>query len=166
MFLQLKRKEITYNYFKAYSTTLSYVVNVKKRNYYNKKFSRNEGDCAKLWSTINSVFGRKNKTKIHEIKMSNGDLISDKKNIADQFNKFFIEKPKMINNNIQHSLHDYGDLVPENNKSFRMLPTTAEEIVWVAGKLKNGGGGTCATCPFSQNDNKNVLLITWLLCST
>ena len=140
LFLRLKRGQITYAYFKAYSNLLSYVIKVKKRNYYSNKFTEGKHDCAKLWSTINKVFGRKRKTWIHEIKLNDGTIISDKTRISREFNRFFIEKPKNINDSIPHSVHDYGNLVPNNNKSFRMLPSTADEVVGLIRGLKSGGG--------------------------
>ena len=141
LFLRLKRKQITYAYFKAYSNLLSYVIGVRKRNHFSSKFTNCENDSAKLWSTINSVFGRKRKTWIHEIKLSDGTIISDKQRMSHEFNKFFINKPKIINSGIQQSVYDYGDLVPNNNKSFRMLPAREDEVIQIMRKLKNSGGG-------------------------
>ena len=141
LFLKLKRKMITYHYFKAYCNLLSYVINIKKRTYYSKKFTRNSDSGEKLWSTINKVFGRKIRAKIHEIDPGDGDMISDDKQMAHHFNKFFTEKPHQIYNSIRSSVHDYGSLIPLNNKSFRMIPTTPDEVITVIRKLKNSGGG-------------------------
>ena len=61
--------------------------------------------------------------------------------ISSHFNRYFIDKPKKINQSIQHSLHDYNNLVPINDRSFRMLPATTGEVISVIGKLKSSGGG-------------------------
>ena len=133
---------MTYDYFKAFSDLLSYVIKVKKRDYYSNKFVKSEDDGAKLWSTINKVFGRKNKLKFCELQLSDGTIITDDKAVASRFNRFFVDKPKKINRNIQRPVNDYGNLVPINNKSFKMLPASPEEKIKVMKKLKNGGGGT------------------------
>ena len=136
IFLELKRKQVSYHYFKAYSDLLSYVIGMKKRSYYSKKFLNNRETSEKMWSTINGVFKRKKKSRIHELDQGDGNVISDDGEISKCFNKFFTEKPQKINNTIRSSVHDYGNLVPINNKSFRMMPTTTNDVAQVMIRLR------------------------------
>ena len=59
---------------------------------------------------------------------------------SDHFNRLFIEKPSEINKNIPPSSARLQDLVPINNKSFRMMPITTSDVSRTISKLKNGGG--------------------------
>ena len=136
LFRMLKSREVSYQYFKAYSNLLAIVIKVNKRNYFSNKFKVNEKDGKKMWNTINRLFGRKKKETVCELKLDDGTTITNSLEINKHFNKFFVEKPKKIHSDIERSLHDYTDLVPINNKSFFLSPATASEVSNTIRKLK------------------------------
>ena len=80
LFTQLKRGNVTYGYFRAFSDLLSHVIRIRKQNYYSNKFVKCEDDSSKLWSTRNRVFGRKTGMLL---KISKNELCQMEKSISD-----------------------------------------------------------------------------------
>ncbi len=65
-----------------------------------------------MWKTICDVIGQtKNNTHIKEIVSSDGESLTDKKLIANEFNQYFNTKPTNTLSDLDPSLHSYDNLV-------------------------------------------------------
>ena len=88
-----------YNRFKSYRKYLKNVIKLAKKNFYAKKFESVKGNLKKTWALINDLRG---KTK-HNIKASfkiDGQLVTDKRKISNEFNTFFASVAKTMNEKI------------------------------------------------------------------
>jgi len=62
-------------------------------NYYELVISKQSSDPRKLWNTINTALGRKNKPKqaLNKIQLPDSSVVTNSKEIAYSFNKYFTE---------------------------------------------------------------------------
>ena len=84
-----------------------------KSNYYREFFNNNLKNSKKIWSGINDLISSKSKNKNSSIALDiNGNLTSDKKLIAESFNKYFTEIAEKVKRNqpaTKKSYRDYFD---------------------------------------------------------
>lgn len=78
-----------------------YVDDLRKaeNDFYSKTISDNRGDQKKMWKTLKEIMGKSKKSDINAIESGN-DIITDKKEIAEKFNKYFVESIIEINDSI------------------------------------------------------------------
>ena len=99
--------------------------------HYNKYFEENKNNCRAIWTGINEVMCPKNEKKLNSPTplIDEGKAITNPKNIAEQFNKFFIEISTNIQNKISPTRKYYTDyLLNPNKERFLITDTTDEEI--------------------------------------
>ena len=68
----------------------------KKKQYYKSKFDECNVDSKKLWRTLNEVMGRSKNGKTPSFIEHNGILITRPYDIANYFNKYFLQKVNSI----------------------------------------------------------------------
>ena len=108
--------------------------------YYNLEFTRYKEDIKKTWETINDVM---NKSKIQSKFPSyfniNGTKLTDKKDIATEFNKFFINiGPKLaseIGNEMEHDFNSYMNKT-KIDTTFHFVPIDEEQTLTIISQLK------------------------------
>ena len=85
-----------------------------KRDYYRKTFNQFSDNIRKTWQTINDTLNRKRRSKDfpQEFILSNGKIISDHKQIANEFNDFFINigEPECQNKDATYIGYEPADL--------------------------------------------------------
>ena len=101
-----------------------------KRDYYRKTFNQFSDNIRKTWQTINDTLNRKRRSKDcpQEFILSNGKIISDHKQIANEFNDFFINigEPECQNKDATYTFSKY---LPEKaNTNLLFKAVTEEEI--------------------------------------
>ena len=77
--------------FKTYKNIIRRSNMIAKRDYYNKLFNKHSTNLKTTWKAINDTLNRhKTKNKFPEtFKLSNGQIISDTKEIATAFNDYY-----------------------------------------------------------------------------
>ena len=85
-----------YNIFKIYRKQLKGIIKHAKRSYYSKKFDNAKGNMKKTWALINELRG-KTKNSIKSCFKIDGNLIEDKREIANGFNNFFSSIARNMN---------------------------------------------------------------------
>ena len=85
-----------YNIFKIYRKQLKGIIKHAKRSYYSKKFDNAKGNMKKTWALINELRG-KTKNSIKSCFKIHGNLIEDKREIANGFNNFFSSIARNMN---------------------------------------------------------------------
>ena len=134
-----------YEKYKSYRRYLKRVIKGAKKNYYSKRFENVQGDLKKTWSLINELRG-KNKRNIKASFKINGEIVEDKKKIANGFNQFFASVAKKLNtklysstlNCVNNHCNDFqGFLKNRINSSVNFSPTTKSEIESIIKDFKN-----------------------------
>ena len=85
-----------YTKYKDFRKKLKHVIKSAKRLYYCKKFERVKGNMKKTWSLINELRG-KHKSKMKASFIIDGNLVKNKREIANGFNLFFSSIAKKLN---------------------------------------------------------------------
>lgn len=115
-------------------------IRLKKRKYYEEIIERNKNSGKLMWKAIKEVIGnKKNNNEIESI-CFNGITITEKENIANEFNNYFVES---IENIVETKSNINGDisnnLCIENKKivplnTFRMIKE--EDIIDIIKEIK------------------------------
>ena len=96
-----------YTAYKDFRKKLKHIIGDAKKMHYFNKFQSVQGDCKKTWQLINEIRGK----KISKIKPSfiiNGEIIEDRRKIANGFNHFFVSIASKLN----ASIETYDDGIP------------------------------------------------------
>ena len=142
---QIETTKAYYEKYKSYRRYLKRIIKGAKRNYYSKRFENAQGNLKKTWSLVNELRG-KSKRNIKASFKINGELVEDKKKIANGFNQFFASVAKKLNTKIYSSTlncsnnhcNDFqGFLKNRINSSIYFSPTTASEIEAIIKDFKN-----------------------------
>ena len=132
-----------YDKYKCYRRYLKKIIKLAKRNYYNKRFQNVQGDLKKTWSLINELRG---KTKRKASFIINGETVEDRRQIANEFNTYFVSVAKKLNAKLYSStlsqIEPHRDgfqrfLKNRVNSSLFISPATADEIHEIIQNFKN-----------------------------
>ena len=96
---KLKCKEgdpLLYIEYKEYRKTLKGIINCAKKMHKLKKFENSMGNSRETWKIINEIRG-KSKTKIKPSFIIDGDLVEERRAIANGFNKYFTSIASTLN---------------------------------------------------------------------
>ena len=108
--------------------------------YYNKYFSSNKNNPAKIWDAIHELADLKPKRNItiNRLMKENGDFVEEPKDVAQLLNKYFVDIGKNMAKAIPpiHSTYKPPPSTYSKNSLF-MSPTTPEEIANVITSLIN-----------------------------
>ena len=130
--------------FKSYRKYLKKVIKQAKNNFYCKKFGNVHGDLKKTWALINELRGNVKKN----IKASffiDSKVVIDRREISNEFNKFFASVAKKLNTktcsstlngNQQNADYQYY-LRNRVQKSIFLSPTSPKELEEIVGNLEN-----------------------------
>ena len=88
-----------YNTFSVYRKNLKKIIKVAKSKYYCKKIYEHEGNMKKTWAVINELRG-KYKTPIKPDFIIDNNRITDRRVIANEFNKYFVSLAAKMNNEV------------------------------------------------------------------
>ena len=123
-------KVLKHESFKKYRNQIINLLRVSKQTHYNKFFEENKKNCRAIWTGINEIICPKNKKLNSPTSLIDEQkIITNSKNIAEHFNKFFTEIGTNIQNKILPTKKYYTDyLLNPNKETFFITPTTDEEI--------------------------------------
>jgi len=138
--------ESKYLTYKQYRTFLKHLIKKAKRKHYGDKITECSGDIKKTWEVINSIRG-KSRRDIKPSFMLNDQRISDRRVIANEFNKYFTSIASKLNENYTDldggiSLDDvpsFSDYLPRScPTSIYLSDCNQHEIIEIITELKNG----------------------------
>ena len=118
----------------------AYNMNLKnaKNKYYGDKLSKNAKNSKELWKIVNDVLNRKSKAeKINKIN-SDGVELSDEKEIADTFSKYFKHAAADKINKIKHE-NNFEDFLNKDDKrqnKFKLKEMKKEDIWFLLKSIK------------------------------
>ena len=85
-----------YMRYKNLRKRLKHTINYAKKRYYCKKFNKVKGNMKKTWALINELRG-KAKSNIKTSCRIDGNLVTDKRTIANGFNQFYSSVARKMN---------------------------------------------------------------------
>ena len=134
-----------HNKFKDYRRQCKHIINHARNRHYNNKVNECNGDSKKVWGIINELRGKKRK-KIKPSFFVNGEHITSRRLIANEFNKYFVSLAPTLNDayltttglTIQ-PLKSFSDYLPNSISSNIYLHECDEgEIHEIITELDNG----------------------------
>ena len=108
-----------------------------KKNYFHRTFNLYKGDIKKTWLIINKTLSNKKTSDLSQSFRIGNKLISDPNEIANEFNKYFINIGKQISNQIVPTQSSQCYLTSLTNKRFKLMEVDDNEIMRIVNNLKN-----------------------------
>lgn len=115
-----------WNKYKTHRDCYKKLIKQKKFDYIQKQFDKTDGDVKTTWRVLNSVIGNDKDQSINQI-ISNGQILSDKKIIANEFNKHFVDTIAEINQQIPAQMYHNPPIANRIN-SFNFEKLSINEI--------------------------------------
>ena len=135
----LIRKEELSNTYKTYKNKILKLTRLSKAYHFNLFFTENKTNLLKVWKGIKSIIDTKpSKTKqsITTLRI-NDKTISNKKDIAETINKFFVDIPKKIESKIKQSKKDFKQYLGDPSPDIFPNQTNPKEVELKISSLKN-----------------------------
>ena len=132
---------ITAERYKNYKNRLTHLLRVAERSYVKEYLEDNRTNMKKTWSLINNLLGKRTKLNLPGKITQNGSDITDKKEIADEFNTYLTNVGPSLAAKIK-SNHDYMNTLNDDvTSSIYLAPVTYEEINRIIINLKHCSPG-------------------------
>ena len=145
-----KSDEITcdkfYQNYTEYRKKLKYLINSAKRIYYSVQFDRAYGNSKKTWKLINEIRG-KDKSKLKPSFLIDGNVVRDRRVIANEFNKYFVSIAPNLNSSSYYNqshgipikgIQHFSAYMNQNvTDSIYLNECTSNEIIEIINDLNN-----------------------------
>ena len=127
---------------KTYKSILQKSIKLAKLNYYGAQFEKNKNDMKRTWTTINEILNRTKKSvDFPKYFIIDGQKITNKKSIADNFNTFFanvgLTLSRKIRSNSDKSIHHF--LTRPVISSFAFNTISNSDVMKIIQELKPKG---------------------------
>ena len=124
---------------RTYKGILQKCIRAAKIDYYRNKFENDRNNIRKTWKTINEIMNRNKKSSVFPSHfIINGNKISDKEFIANNFNSFFANVGPNLSNTIRtnstKSVKSYLKIAINSTFSFNMITST--DVIKLINELK------------------------------
>ena len=134
-----------YEKYKNYRKKLRILIKFAKNKFYCKKFDNCQGNSKKTWELINELRGKSN-SKSKSSFLVQGNVIKDRRIIANEFNKYFTSVAYNLNENALKSenlpitpIPDFSTYIGKRvNDSFFFEPCSHDEIKEIMSDLEDG----------------------------
>ena len=129
----------TLNKYTQYRNNYNTLKRISKQNYYAMQLEKYKFDSKNTWSILNNIIGKNNnKTSIADsFKLECGTLITDPKDISNEFCKYFSEVGNKFASKIPQPKTPFNEYLKQKNKnSMFFTPTDPEEIQKTLSTLK------------------------------
>lgn len=125
--------DTAWNNYKITRNTYKTQIEAKKNNYINKQIN-NAKDQKQMWREIKNLVLKKNKTGIKDV-IFNDIEYKDNYQMATQFNDYFVNSIKSINNTIENV--QYINNIPVITTRFRFRAVTIQDLQNICKNMKN-----------------------------
>lgn len=134
-FLKYKTSEAELKY-KKYKNKLS-ILRESKKEYYTKLLNIKKNNIRDMWKTLNNIIGGGNSPCYPEFFVEDGKIISDKEEIVDHCNSFFVNIGPELARKIPSETEPLCNLIELNSKSMFLTPTDENEVLETIRKCNN-----------------------------
>ena len=122
-----KSNIITLNSYKKYCKALRYLLRVSRSDYYANKLYSLGNNVQKNWKVLNKLMNKGNKGLSERFIIENVSC-TNKQRIANEFNNYFLNHPKNIQNNVKSSQIDFSYLIEGCRESMFFRGCTETEL--------------------------------------
>lgn len=123
--------------YKSYRNKLSHLIDISKKNHYEKLLVKSNKDSKKTWGIINEVIGKNKKaTTLPTMLKTKDGLCSEPQTISNLLNIHFAKIGINDNTVIDYKEID-KNILHNQNKSIVLFPTTVEEVSRLISEMKN-----------------------------
>ena len=127
------------NLFKIYNNIFNKAKRSMKMNYYNDIIQKNKFNMKKKWSILRNIIGKQNdKSNFPPEFTIDGQLITNKSNIANAFNDYFSKIGLETSENVPSTSTNYTEYLPNPIlHSMFIDPVTSSDVTYTVTKLKS-----------------------------
>ena len=131
--------ESNINKYKQYCKMYNRILRIAKRTYYSDQLDYAKHDMKQTWSILRSATNMNSCiSPVPDYFHINGVKNSQKANISEQFNKYFVNIGKEVSNNVPQSLSSYSDYIGQiQEHSFFFDPIEPYDVSVITSKLKS-----------------------------
>lgn len=141
----------SHDFYRRYKNKLSHLLKMSERKYYKEKLENNKANLTNTWKILKNIINKNRSYQCQQEFKLNNDVIDDPKQIADEFNKYFVKVGTTLESQIPRSTKSPLDLMKGNlENSIFVAPTCEEEVSKVVLHLKSVSAG-------HDNINSHVL---------
>ena len=131
--------KITYTQYKNKLTT---ILRKTEKEYYKCLLETNKNNLKTTWSIIRSVINNCKPSKLNESFLYNNSFITDKNEVSNKFNDYFVNVCKTLAAQIPKSGPSFHKYLPEANKEcIFLIPTDEREIRNIILNIRNSAPG-------------------------
>lgn len=126
-----QQSDATYEIYKKKRNETTRAIELAKRAYYNRLFFNAKSDPKKLWKNVNRMINYKsyNKSNIQDIDDGDGNIITDRTEISNTFNDFFVKIGEDLAKKIPQASDDtMANLLRTHKNSLFFSPITPTEV--------------------------------------
>ena len=144
--------------YKIYRNKLYHLIRVTEWQYYQDQFTKHKSNLKKSWQIIKTIINKcKYRPSASEFK-SNGNSITNGKQISDTFNKFFVNVGSNLAKKIPRSHKDpMGYISHGINECFYLMPVTDEETSKIIASFKDSSAGWDELKPVIMKNVKHCI---------
>ena len=125
--------------YKIYRNKLNMLLRLAKKNYFSRMLEKEKHNMRNTWQVLNSIL-KSSKKPISSRFIKNGKtLITEPKEIANEFNSYFANIGPTLADSIKHTGKDFNSYLSKSHFSATcfLRPTDVDEILQIIGNLGN-----------------------------
>ena len=128
--------------YRQYRNKLQYLMKCEEKIYYKNLIEQNKTNLTKTWRIIKEVINKHKSGRQIKQFMHNGEIITNKTEIATCFNNFFVNIGPSLASKITGNIPDFKKYLPASNPhSIFLQPVTCNEISKIIISAKEGSPG-------------------------
>ena len=127
--------------YKDYKKALTRALVAAEKSHVQDLLARNKSNLGKSWKIIKGILNKNNSKNVQSTFCANGRLISDKNEIAEQFNNFFVNIGPTLSNKIPFTEGDIHDYLTRSQTRILLNPVNEAEVLEVIKNLKDSSSG-------------------------
>lgn len=131
------------NFYKRYKNRLTNLLKHAEKSYYHEKLIQNQNQLKNSWKILKEVMGQSPICKTQTEFSINDSTITDKRSIADEFNKYFINIGSNLISKLPNSIPNPTSFMnaAQMYPTIFLAPTTTDEIISIMSNLKSSSPG-------------------------
>ena len=156
--------------YKDYKKALNKALKKAEKSHIQDLLIASKNNLGKSWKVIKSVLNKSHTKNVQTTFCANGKIISDRKEIAENFNNFFVNIGPTLSRKIPFTEGNIQDYLTRNENALFLAPVNEEEIMQIIKNLKDSSCGwdeidssmlklslTSISAPFTHICNTSLL---------